>query len=131
NSISHVIGFLAALIATPVLLLAALDTGSRGFFIGTIVFTVTMLLLYLASTLYHAWPQTRGKHILQLLDHSAIFLLIAGTYTPFALGLLRGVVGSLMLGLIWALAIFGVGLKATHGTSRYRGLALALFLGMG
>jgi len=130
NSVSHGIGLVAALIGAPILILAAFDHGS-GFFVGTIVFTVTMLLLYLASTLYHAWPQTRAKHILQLLDHSAIFLLIAGTYTPFALGLLRGVVGPLMLGLIWALAIFGVGLKATHGTSRYRGLALALYLGMG
>jgi hemolysin III len=131
NSISHGIGFVAALIGAPVLLLAALNTGDRGFFIGTIVFTITMLMLYLASLLYHAWPQTRGKCALQVLDHSAIFLLIAGTYTPFTLGPLRGVWGSTMFGLVWALAIFGVVMKMTRGTSRHRKLALTLYLGMG
>ena len=130
NSVSHGIGLAAALIGAPILILAAFDHGS-GFFIGTIVFTLTMLMLYLTSVLYHAWRQTRGKYILQLLDHSAIFLLIAGTYTPFALGPLHGAVGSTMLGLIWALAIFGIILKVTHGTSRYRKLALSLYLGMG
>jgi hypothetical protein len=80
NSISHGMGFIAALVGTPILLLAALRRGSTGFLIGTIVFTSTMLLLYLGSTLYHAWPQTRAKSILRVLDHSAIFLLIAGTY---------------------------------------------------
>ena len=88
------------MVATPVLLLAALDGGSNGFFVGTIVFAVTMLGLYLGSTLYHAWPQTRGKCVLQVLDHSAIFLLIAGTYTPFPLGPLRGVWGSTIFGVI-------------------------------
>jgi hemolysin III len=131
NSISHGIGFVAALFGAPILILAALDTGHGGFFIGTIVFVATMLMLYLASVLYHAWPQTRGKCILHVLDHSAIFLLIAGTYTPFTLGPLRGTSGSTMLGLIWALAIFGVIMKATHGTSRYPKLGLALYLGMG
>jgi len=131
NSISHGVGFVAALVGAPILLLAALDTGQDGFFIGTIVFVATMLMLYLASVLYHAWPQTRGKCTLQVLDHSAIFLLIAGTYTPFTLGPLRGTSGSTMLGLIWALAIFGVIMKATHGTSRYPKLGLALYLGMG
>ena len=131
NSISHGVGFVAALVGAPILLLAALDTGQGGFFIGTIVFVATMLMLYLASVLYHAWPQTRGKCTLQVLDHSAIFLLIAGTYTPFTLGPLRGTSGSTMLGLIWALAIFGVIMKATHGTSRYPKLGLALYLGMG
>jgi hemolysin III len=131
NSVSHAIGLLVALIGAPILLLAARNTGSRGFFIGTIVFTITMLLLYLASVLYHAWPQTRGKYILRVLDHSAIFLLIAGTYTPFTLGPLRGIWGSTMFGLIWALAIFGVMLKATRGASRHPKLAMSLYLGMG
>ena len=93
NTISHGIGLVAALIGTPVLLLAARNAGSGGFFVGTIIFAVTMLVLYLGSTLYHAWPQTRAKCVLQVFDHSAIFLLIAGTYTPFTLGPLRGVWG--------------------------------------
>ena len=131
NSISHGIGLIGALIGTPVLLLAAFHHGSISFLIGTIVFTLTMLLLYLGSTLYHAWPSTRAKSVLQLLDHSAIFWLIAGTYTPFALGPLRGVWGWTILGIAWALAAFGVFLKATRGAMRHRKLALALYLGMG
>ena len=131
NSISHGMGFIAALVGTPILLLAALRRGSTGFLIGTIVFTSTMLLLYLGSTLYHAWSQTRAKSILRVLDHSAIFLLIAGTYTPFALGPLRGVGGSTILGIIWACAIFGVVMKTTRGPSRHPKLAMSLYLGMG
>src|SRR5881394_2496269 len=131
NTISHGIGLVAALIGTPVLLLAARNAGSAGFFVGTIIFAVTMLMLYLGSTLYHAWPQTRAKCVLQVLDHSAIFLLIAGTYTPFALGPLRGVWGWTMLGLVWALATLGVFVKATRGAARHKNFAMALYLGMG
>src|SRR5881227_4342695 len=131
NSISHGIGVVGALIGTPVLLLAAFHHGSISFLIGTVVFTVTMLLLYLGSTLYHAWPRTRAKSLLQLLDHSAIFWLIAGTYTPFALGPLRGIWGWTMLGVIWALAVFGVLVKAVRGTARHKKFAMALYLGMG
>ena len=131
NTICHGIGLIGAMIGTPILLLAAFHHGSISFLIGTVVFTVTMLVLYLGSLLYHAWPQTPAKSILQVLDHSAIFLLIAGTYTPFALGPLRGVWGWIMLGLIWALAALGVLVKATHGTARHKRFAMALYLGMG
>jgi hemolysin III len=130
NSISHGIGLVGAMIGTPVLVLA-FHRGSLSFLIGTIIFTVTMLMLYLGSMLYHAWPQTPAKSILQVLDHSAIFLLIAGTYTPFALGPLRGVLGWTMLGLIWALAALGVSVKATRGTARHKKFGMALYLVMG
>src|SRR5438128_10027648 len=129
NSISHGIGLCAALIGAPILLLEA-RRSTPGFFLGTVIFTSRMLLLYLGSTLYHAWPQTRARSILRVLDHSAIFLLIAGTYTPFALGPLRGVGGSTILGIIWAFAIFGVVMKATRGLSRHPKLAMSLYLGM-
>jgi hemolysin III len=131
NSISHGIGLLGAMIGTPILLFAAVRRGSVSFLIGTIIFTVTMLILYLGSMLYHAWPRTRAKFFLQTLDHSAIFLLIAGTYTPFALGPLRGATGLTMLGIVWTLAVFGVVLKATRGTLRHRKLAMTLYLGTG
>jgi hemolysin III len=130
NSISHGIGLCAALIGAPILLLEA-RRSSPGFFLGTLIFAVTLSMLYLGSTLYHAWPQTRGKSVLRTLDHSAIFLLIAGTYTPFTLGPLRGSWGSTMLALIWALAIFGVILKATRGASRHPKLGMTLYLGTG
>jgi hemolysin III len=131
NSLSHGFGLAAATIGTPILLLAAFYHGSLSFFIGTGIFTVTMLLVYLGSTVYHAWPQTRVKSVLQTIDHSAIFLLIAGTYTPFALGPLRGAGGLTMLGIVWALALFGVVMKATRGALRHRKLAMTLYLGTG
>jgi Haemolysin-III related len=127
NSISHGIGLVGAMIGTPILLLAAFRSGSISFLIGTIIFTVTMMLLYLGSMLYHAWPRTRVKFFLQTLDHAAIFLLIAGTYTPFALGPLRGTGGLAMLGIVWTLALFGVFMKATRGTLRHRKLAMSLY----
>ena len=130
NSVSHGIGLCAALIGAPILLLEA-RRSSPGFFLGTVIFVITMSMLYLGSTLYHAWPQTRGKSVLQTLDHSAIFLLIAGTYTPFTLGPLRGFWGSTMLALVWVLAISGVFLKTMRGPSRHPKLSMTLYLGTG
>jgi hemolysin III len=131
NSISHAIGLVGAIIGTPVLLLAALRHANAFFLVGTIVFIMTMLLVYFGSTLYHAWPQTPVKSFLQVMDHSAIFLLIAGTYTPFALGPLRGAGGLTMLGIVWTLALFGVVMKATRGALRHRKLSMTLYLGTG
>ena len=131
NGISHGIGLVGAMIGTPILLQAAFHHGNIPFIVGTIVFTTTMLLVYLTSTLYHGWPRTHTKSLLQLLDHSAIFLLIAGTYTPFALGPLRGSGGLPMLGIVWALALFGITMKATRGVLRHRRLAMGLYLGTG
>jgi len=131
NIISHGIGFVAALIGAPILLLAVFGRSSTGFFIGTIVFATTMSILYLSSTLYHAWPSTRGKSLWRVIDHSAIFLLIAGTYTPFGLGPLRASGGLVMLAAVWTLAIFGVAMKATRGTWRHPKLSMSLYLGTG
>jgi hemolysin III len=130
NSVSHGLGLAAALIAAPFLLVAASAHESSAFLVGTSIFVATMLLLYLGSTLYHAWPQTRFKCVLQVIDHSAIFLLIAGTYSPFTLGPLRGVWGWTIFGLIWSLAIFGVIMKLKGGVRRPK-LSLSLYLGMG
>jgi hemolysin III len=131
NGISHGIGLVGTIIGTPILLLAAFHHGDILFLIGTIIFTTTMLLVYLASTLYHGWPHTDTKSVLQVIDHAAIFLLIAGTYTPFALGPLRGGGGLAILGIVWALALFGVIMKATRGVLRHRRLAMTLYLGTG
>jgi hemolysin III len=131
NTISHGIGLVAGLLGAPILFVSARGSGSSGFFLGTMVFITAMLALYLASTLYHAWPETRTKYTLQLLDHCAIFVLIAATYTPIALGPLRGVWGAIILVVVWAAALFGVVVKAVRGTSRHRKLAMCLYLGMG
>jgi len=131
NSISHAIGLVGAIIGAPVLLLAAFRHASAFFLVGTIIFIATMLLVYFGSTLYHAWPQTRVKSFLQVMDHSAIFLLIAGTCTPFALGPLRDAGGLTMLGIVWTLALFGVVMKTTRGPLRHRKLSMTLYLGTG
>ena len=130
NSVSHGLGLAAALIAGPFLVLTAARQENALFLVGTILFVVTMLFLYLCSTAYHAWPQTRLKCVLQVIDHSAIFLLIAGTYSPFTLGPLRGPWGWTIFALIWMMAIFGVLLKLLRGLGRKK-LSLSLYVGMG
>src|SRR5689334_1798370 len=93
NSVSHGVGLVAALAATPLLFSHAAQRGGGSFLVGTIIFGATSVLLYLASTVYHALPRGNAKRLFQLIDHSAIFFLIAGTYTPFTLGVLRGAWG--------------------------------------
>ena len=97
NSISHGVGLVLALVATPILIMAAVRYGSAWNTVGVSVFAASMVALYLASTLYHALTHDRAKHVFRMFDHGAIFLLIAGTYTPFTLGILRGPWG----GLCW------------------------------
>ncbi len=130
NSVSHGFGLAAAIVATPFLCMAAARQPNQAFFVGTIIFVATMWLLYLCSTVYHAWPQTRWKCALQIVDHAAIFLLIAGTYTPFALGPLRGALGWTMFVFVWLFAIIGVIIKFRTGV-RLKKLSLILYLGMG
>ncbi len=130
NSLSHGIGMLAAMAATPVLIFAAVQRGDTVGIVGASVFAATMVLLYSASTLYHALPRNRAKQIFQILDHVAIFLLIAGTYTPFTLGVLRGTWGWVLFGLVWSLALTGIALKLVWG-ARYPRLSTFLYLAMG
>ena len=130
NSISHGVGLVAALAATPFLIAHAVRLGDAGFIVGASVFAATMVLLYLTSTLYHALPRGKAKRAFQVIEHAAIFLLIAGTYTPFTLGVLRGAWGWTLLGLVWGLAAVGV-LLAVVGGVRYRALSVLLYLGMG
>jgi hemolysin III len=130
NSISHGIGLLAALIGTPFLIVHAARHESAGYIVGTSIFTTTVILLYLASTLYHALPIGRAKRVFRVIEHSAIFLLIAGTYTPFTLGILRGAWGWTLFGIVWGLAIAGVALKAFEKTP-HPILSTGLYLLMG
>lgn len=129
NSVVHGVGFLGALVALPILIVSALPNG-RLAVVGAAVFGGTVALLYLASTLYHALAHERTKHVFQILDHGAIYLLIAGTYTPILLGALRGPWGWSLLGIIWALAIGGVVLKSVGGV-RHPRLSTLLYVAMG
>ena len=114
----------------PFLVGAALHNGGGTALVGVLVFSVTAALLYLSSTIYHMLPKGKAKEVCEIIDHAAIYLLIAGTYTPFTLGVLKGTTGWTLFGLVWAIALAGVILKSIHGV-RYPKLSVALYLGMG
>ena len=130
NSISHGVGLAGALVAFPLLVIAASQRGDITGIVSVSVFATTMVLLYLASTLFHALPPGRAKRVFQVLDHSAIFLLIAGTYTPFTLGVLRGAWGWALFGIVWSIAVVGIVLKALGGV-RYTTISTWAYLAMG
>jgi hemolysin III len=113
NAISHGIGFLLSVASLPVFVLHG-GRGDRASVVGAVVFSVTMMLLYLASTVYHALPEGRAKQWFNRLDHAAIFLFIAGSYTPFVLGPLRSDLGWTLFGLVWACALAGMLLKVLN-----------------
>ena len=131
NSVSHGAGFLASVAALPLLVMADARRHDPWQVVAAAIYASTLVLLYGASTLYHAVPaRSHAKQVLRVVDHSAIYLLIAGTYTPFALGALRGPWGWSLLGTIWALALAGIALKAGLGF-RYPRLSTAVYLLMG
>jgi len=130
NSVSHGLGFALAVVAAPILIVAATRRGTLSDLIAVSVFAAAMVLMYLSSTLYHALPHGRAKRVFHVLDHAAIYLLIAGTYTPFTLGVLKGGWGWTLFGLVWGLAALGVLLKAFAGI-RWHGISTAVYVGMG
>ncbi len=129
NSVSHGLTLVAALVATPILLVAV-SPQSAANIVGAAVFAATMVLLYFTSTLYHALPQGRAKRVFMKLDHGAIYLFIAGSYTPFALGVMGGAWGWTLFGLVWAMALMGIALKAFDRLS-HPWLSTGLYLAMG
>ena len=130
HSVTHGIGLLAAIAGVVVLVLQAAATRDPWRITACAVYATTLVLLYGTSTLYHALSATRARRVFRVLDHSAIFLLIAGTYTPFALISLRGPWGWTLLGIVWGLAVLGITAKAVFGT-RWPILSTALYVGMG
>ena len=130
NALTHGLGLVAAGIGATVLVVLAALGGDPWRIVGATVFGATMLLLYCASTLYHAARASHVKARLQVLDHAAIYLLIAGTYTPFLLNDLRGPWGWSLFGVIWGLAAGGVVFKI-HFTGRFPRVSTAIYLAMG
>jgi hemolysin III len=131
NALTHGVGLLASLIGMPILVLAALNRGERIAVIGMSVFGATLIALYAASTFYHAVPHPVLKQRLRVMDHAAIYLLIAGTYTPFTLGVLRGTWGWTLFGIVWTLAALGVLFKLWFGSGRFHRLSTAIYVMMG
>jgi hemolysin III len=123
-------GLVAAVAAVPILVMTAARGGNTSYVVGVSIFASSVVALYLASTLYHSLSDGPAKRFFRLVDHSAIFLLIAGSYTPFTLGVLRGPWGWTLLVLVWILATIGLTLKVVFGT-RYSWASIVLYVVMG
>ena len=130
NALTHGSGLAASLVGLPVLVWAASRQGGPRELVACAVFAASLVLLYAASTLYHALPASRAKQILRVVDHTAIYLLIAGSYTPFTLGVLRGAWGWTLFGVVWGLAVIGILHKTLLGF-RFPRLSTLMYLGMG
>jgi len=130
NSVSAGVGLLAVMAGIPLLVGAAIQRRNGFSLAGTVIFSLAMVFLYLASTVYHAAAEGRIKQFFHLLDHSAIYVLIAGTYTPFALGAMRSVWGWILFGVVWSLALLGISFKILGGLNHPR-LSIITYLGMG
>ncbi len=130
NAVTHGVGALLSIAGLAVLVSFASLYGDAWHIVSASIFGASLILLYTSSTLYHSIWHSRARQILQRFDHSAIFLLIAGTYTPFALVNLRGPWGWAMLGLVWSMALLGIALQCCPRKRNER-LSLALYLGMG
>jgi hemolysin III len=129
SSLSHAIGIVLSIAGLAVLAAFAALHGGVWRIVSVSIYGTTLILLYTASTLYHGVPNPGAKPILRLLDHSAIFLLIAGTYTPYTLISLRGPWGWSLFALIWTLAVIGIALEMRQVRNRI--VAAMLYLGMG
>jgi len=130
SAITHGVGVLASLIGGAVLITLAVIFGDGRQLAGAVVFVTALVLLYTASTLYHAFRHEGIKARLKILDHCAIFMLIAGTYTPFTLIALSGGWGWWMFGIIWTLAVVGVVFKLFF-TGRFPRLSTLVYVAMG
>ncbi len=130
NTITHALGAALSVAALAVLVTLAAMHGDVWRVVSFSIYGTALVLLYLASTLYHLMRSPRLKHAFRVLDHCSIFLLIAGTYTPFTLVVLRGPWGWTLFGLVWGLAILGILLKLVH-TGRYGFLSTAVYIAMG
>jgi hemolysin III len=131
NSLSHGLGILLAIAGLVVLLIYGANYGDAWYLVGYSIFGGSMILLYTASTLYHSATKPRRKYYLHKFDHSAIYILIAGSYTPVLLTALRGPIGWVLFGLVWALAIAGMVYKIWFYTKKWRKLSAYLYIVMG
>jgi hemolysin III len=130
HALTHGLGVVLAIVGLTVMVARAALYGNNWHVAAASVFGATLVLMYSASTLYHSIPLPRAKKVLRIIDHSTIYFLIAGTYTPFTLVTLHGFWGWLLFGITWGLALAGVVFKI-YATGRFEKLSLAIYLGMG
>jgi hemolysin III len=131
HRLTHLVGIVACLVAIPWLALTALRHGDAWQLVGGVVFGMSALLLFTTSVLYHSSTTVDRRLLLRKLDHCAIYVLIAGTYTPVTLGVLRGSWGWALFGAIWTLALLGIVLKLTPVGLRFHRASVVLYLVMG
>jgi hemolysin III len=131
NSTTHFIGFGLSIAATVLMIVHSSFFGTATSIVGASVFGAGLIFLYLASTLFHAARNIRIKYYLNKMDHSAIYILIAATYTPFTLVTLHGAWGWSIFGAIWGMAVFGVLFKIFWYKVKYRALSAWAYVGMG
>ncbi len=127
NSISHGVGALLAIAGSAVLIVWAVIYSDAWGIVGSSIYGFTLILLYTMSTLYHALTNDRAKKVFRALDHSTIYLLIAGTYTPYALVTIRGTMGWVVFSIVWGCAVIGITLNAIS-VEKYKKISLALYL---
>lgn len=130
NAITHGIGALLSLSALAVLIVFAALNGDVWHIVSFAIFGSTMLLLYVSSTLVHSFPEGKVKDLFEFFDHSAIYLFIAGTYTPFTLVVLKGALGWTLFGIVWGIAAAGVLFKAFF-TKKFLFTSTLLYIAMG
>jgi hemolysin III len=130
NSVTYGIGIAFSIVALTLLVSSAVVYGDRWALAGGIVFGISLILLYTGSTLYHAIPFPKARHVFKIMDHSAIYLLIAGSYTPFTLVTMRANGGWWMFAVVWTLAAVGISTEA-FWAYRPRWLSAAVYLFMG
>ena len=130
SSVTHGVGFLFAVAALSVMVVFAALRGNAWHVVSCSIYGATLVLLFAASTLYHSFPWPRVKAVFKVIDHSAIYLLIAGTYTPFLLVPLRGPWGWSLFGVVWGLALAGVVFKIFFA-GRFKLLSTIIYIGMG
>ena len=130
HAVTHGLGAVLAIAGLTVLVAYATLYGDSRHIVGSAIFGSTLVLMYTASTLYHSIPLPRARKVLRIIDHTMIFFLIAGSYTPFTLVTLNGRWGWILFGITWGLALAGVVFKV-FTAGRFRKLSLAIYLGMG
>ena len=131
NSISHLVGSIFALIALGALLAISIQTGDPRTIVGFSVFGLTLVLLYAMSTLYHSFKAPELKQVFKVLDHISIYLLIAGSYTPFMIIGVDSDKGTMILGLVWTLAVIGIISELVFSGKLIKTLQLIIYLSMG
>ncbi|MFD4928827.1 hemolysin III family protein [Peribacillus butanolivorans] len=130
NAITHGVGVLLSIVALVFLIIFSVQKGSAWHVVISVIYGVSMLLLYVSSTLVHSFPAGKTKDLFEIFDHSAIYLFIAGTYTPIMLLVIQGTLGWTLLGIVWGVAVIGVVFKAFF-VKKFLFLSTILYIAMG